>query len=320
MSAPLVVNTVDGAVWTRRDGSRDGEALYAPEKCGACPQFVMVTLTELAELGIVGSADVLPVPVLPEPLSSERDCLRAAFVEALDNAHHTHPCPEYGKPYWTGCVHYDEAGRVSGVGSCHNGRRADAVLAVRDAEVESLRARVAELEAERAKYVGREPTIAEEMAYLSRCIDSVLDLCDAAEAKGITSGGPFTVEAVRKAADGLVERRAYPPALPWAQLMDDEDLREFLGDLGGAVLDYYRSEPSVPDREVLISIEKVFAEWRLIAEAQHGHNTAPGPDAVTRVFSPVASLREPEGEHYQHVHHSYRVGHDLPETGGEGRG
>lgn len=97
----------------------------------------------------VEPAGALPMPVLPEPLSPERDRLRAAFVEALDNAHHTHPCPEYGKPYWTGCVHYDETGRVSGVGSCHNERRADAVLVVRDAEVESLRARVAELEAER---------------------------------------------------------------------------------------------------------------------------------------------------------------------------
>lgn len=26
--------------------------------------------------------------------------------------------------------------------------------------------------------------------------------------------------------------------------------------------------------------------------------------------------REPDGEHYQHAHHDYRVSHDLPETGG----
>lgn len=185
------------------------------------------------------------------------------------------------------------------------------------------------LEAERAKYVGAEPTIAEEMAYLSRCIDSVLDLCNAADAKGITSGGPFTVEAVRKAADGLVERRSYPPALPWAALMDDEDLREFLGDLGAAVLDYYRSEPSVPDREVLTSIEKACADWRLIAEAQHGHNTAPGPDAARQSFAERAAaesdparrtawrmLAEPGGGFDAYLRHPYRTGHDLPETGG----
>lgn len=71
MSAPLVVNTKDGTVWTRREGMRGGEALYAPEKCGTCPQFVMATLTELAEHGIVGSSDVLPVPVSPaqQPLA-----------------------------------------------------------------------------------------------------------------------------------------------------------------------------------------------------------------------------------------------------------
>ena len=101
------------------------------------------TAAAVRELG------ALPVPVGPEPQAPERDRLRAAFVAALANAHHTHPCPEYGHPNWTGCVHYDEAGRVVGVGSCHNERRADAVLTVRDTEMESLRARVAELEAER---------------------------------------------------------------------------------------------------------------------------------------------------------------------------
>jgi hypothetical protein len=71
VSAPLVVNTTDGTVWTRREGSRGGEALYAPEKCGQCPQFVMATLTELAEHGIAGSADVLPVPVGTAPLAPQ---------------------------------------------------------------------------------------------------------------------------------------------------------------------------------------------------------------------------------------------------------
>lgn len=190
-------------------------------------------------------------------------------------------------------------------------------------------ARVAELEAERKKYVGREPTVAEEMAYLSRCIDSVLDLCDKAEEQAKRWENPLPVPGwvakVREAADGLVERRSYPPALPWARLMDDEDLREFLGDLGAAVLDYYRSEPSVPDRDVLASIEKACADWRLIAEAQHGHNAAPGPDAPEMrslrealTGSPDRPGREPEGEFHNALHHTYRVGHDLPETGGEG--
>ncbi len=177
MSAPLVVNTVDGAVWTRREGSRDGEALYAPEKCGTCPQFVMVTLTELAELGIVGSADVLPVPGGPE-----------------------------------------------------------------------------------------------------------LEL-----------------------------------ALPWAHVMPDGDLGGFLDDLVSAALNRWRTDPDgpVPDRVTLADIERVCREWRTPGQ---GYRSDPEPeaipDAVTKVFSPVASLREPEGEHWAAVHHSYRVPRDLPETGG----
>lgn len=81
----------------------------------------------------------------PTGPSVEDTTLRAAFIKALSNAHRTHPCPEYGRPYWTGCVHYDDAGRVSGVGSCHSERRADAVLAVRDTEMERLRVELAEL-------------------------------------------------------------------------------------------------------------------------------------------------------------------------------
>jgi hypothetical protein len=81
VSAPLVVNTTDGTVWTRREGTRGGEALYAPEKCGTCPQFVMVTMTELAELGIAGSADVLPMPVGTEPQANE------PFVPQTERSH-----------------------------------------------------------------------------------------------------------------------------------------------------------------------------------------------------------------------------------------
>ena len=149
MSAPLVVNTTDGTCWTQRKATRDGEPLYALADCVRCPELVMATYAELAEHGIAGSTDALPVPMGPEP--SERDQLRAALIEALDNAHQTHPCPATGRPYWTSCVHFDEAGRMdhAATGSCHSERRADAVLAVRDVELERLQARVAELEAER---------------------------------------------------------------------------------------------------------------------------------------------------------------------------
>jgi hypothetical protein len=131
----------------------------------------------------------------------------------------------------------------------------------------------AQLLAERAKYVGAEPTIAEEMAYLSRCLDAVLELCDTATQAGITSGGPFTVDSVRNAAEGLGTRTTYPPAMPWAALMDDEDLHDFLGDLINAL------HADGPPLDVLTEVEKTCASHRVIAEAQHAHNTAPGPNA-----------------------------------------
>ncbi|MDX3398391.1 hypothetical protein [Streptomyces sp. ME01-18h] len=69
MSAPLVVNTRDGACWTRRAVTAGGIALYAPEAVKTCPEFVMATLEDLAAHGIVGSADALPMPVGPALVS-----------------------------------------------------------------------------------------------------------------------------------------------------------------------------------------------------------------------------------------------------------
>jgi hypothetical protein len=80
---PLVVNTSDGAVWMRRAVTRDGRGLYAVADAPACcPPFVMATLAELAEHGIAGSADALPVPVGPErrALSAKR----LAEIRSLD--------------------------------------------------------------------------------------------------------------------------------------------------------------------------------------------------------------------------------------------
>ncbi|MEU3282139.1 hypothetical protein [Streptomyces antibioticus] len=86
MSAPLVVNTADGAVWTRRGALRDGEALYAMAGVSDCPELVMATLAELAEHVIVGAADVLPVPVGG---ASEADRLRARVAELEAERHST---------------------------------------------------------------------------------------------------------------------------------------------------------------------------------------------------------------------------------------
>ncbi|MEV5659836.1 hypothetical protein [Streptomyces flaveolus] len=78
MRAPLAVNTADGTCWTRRGALRNGEALYAPEGVCSCPEFVMATLAELAEHGITGSLDALPMPtgastVVAGPSEAELD-------------------------------------------------------------------------------------------------------------------------------------------------------------------------------------------------------------------------------------------------------
>ena len=64
---PLVVNTRDGVVWQRRAVTAEGRGLYAVTGSCSCPEFLMATLAELAAHGIAGSADVLPMPVGPEP-------------------------------------------------------------------------------------------------------------------------------------------------------------------------------------------------------------------------------------------------------------
>ena len=86
----------------------------------------------------------------------------------------------------------------------------------------------------------------------------------------------------RLAADAH-QAEAYPLALPWALLMDQEDLREFLGDLAGA-LDgapaHMATEAGhVHTRRILDHLERICGTWRAIAETQHAHNTAPGPQA-----------------------------------------
>lgn len=103
---------------------------------------------------------------------------------------------------------------------------------------------------------------------------------------------------------------SYPPALPWARLMDHEDLADFLDELAAAAI------ANVDAGAALAEVEKACGTWRLIAEAQYGYNTAPGPDVMTRTFAPVQALRERPGEFEATLHHGYAKGRDLPETGG----
>jgi hypothetical protein len=239
----------------------------------------------------VESADVPPMPVGPEPqaLSVERLAEIAA-----------------------------ELGHVAQVAAEATGWRLEDYRAVRGAlhsarllvtEAGLLRARVAELEAER-----------DQLRQLPG-----LPLDKLAKALLLIETGP---------------------ALPWAHTMPDDDLHGFLGDLVSAAMGRWQSDPEVPDREVLAAVEKACADWRTPGQGYRSDPEEdgdactcppadrPGPHQVgcllaevpgpgerpvngfTAVFVPVASLREPEGEFYGLVHHDYRVSHDLPETGG----
>jgi hypothetical protein len=124
------------------------------------------------------------------------------------------------------------------------------------------------------------------MAYLSHCLHAVYDVCEEAVRQATRWENPLPipewVETVRAAADGLTERKSYPPALPWAHLMDEDDLAEFLRDITSTMLATTldaRLASRLPGHTELTALEKVCATWRLIAEAQHAHNTAEGPAA-----------------------------------------
>ncbi|NUQ95365.1 MAG: hypothetical protein HOY79_01950 [Streptomyces sp.] len=68
------------------------------------------------------------------------------------------------------------------------------------------------------------------------------------------------------------------PALPWAHAMDDDDLHGFLGDLVSAAMDRWRSEPDVPDREILANVEQVCANWRTPGQGLRGDEPATVPN------------------------------------------
>ncbi len=106
--------------------------------------------------------------------------------------------------------------------------------------------------------------------------------------------------------------QGYLPAMPWAALMDEEDLAEFLNELGEAAI------RSLDPRTALEEVERACGTWRLIAEAQHAHNTAPGPDAITQRIAPTQALQL-EDPHDSPLHSPRRIPHDLewPESGGQ---
>ncbi|MVO84130.1 hypothetical protein GPA10_04930 [Streptomyces sp. p1417] len=101
---PVAVNTRDGVAWLRRAVTVDGRALYAMDGAvmGA-PEFVLATLEDLAERGITGSADVLPMPVGPAP-QTLREADELAVFRALElgdvDGRVSASCGKPGHPTW----------------------------------------------------------------------------------------------------------------------------------------------------------------------------------------------------------------------------
>lgn len=74
--APLSVTLRDGSVWERRGVDRQGAGLYALEGSVAeCPDVVLASLAELAEIGIrpvAGAASYTPADAAAEALAERR--------------------------------------------------------------------------------------------------------------------------------------------------------------------------------------------------------------------------------------------------------
>lgn len=149
-------------------------------------------------------------------------------------------------------------------------------------QLAAARDHVTELETKLAKYVGMEPTVAEEMAYLSRCFFAVHEVCDEAEQGAARWKDPLPVPewvaVVRAAASG--ERDTTPAALPWAHAMDDGDLSMFLDDLVSAAMGRWRSDPDIPNRTVLADIEKACTDWREPRKGLRSDDAGAGADGT----------------------------------------
>jgi hypothetical protein len=90
------------------------------------------------------------------------------------------------------------------------------------------RDRIAELEDTLTKYVGVEPTVAKELAYVGRCLDAVYAVCDAAEKQATRWENPLPtpewVVLIRNAADGVtVNAPALPPVSKQRQAEDPHE-------------------------------------------------------------------------------------------------
>ncbi|MFD4475947.1 hypothetical protein ACFWPU_07510 [Streptomyces sp. NPDC058471] len=163
---------------------------------------------------------------------------------------------------------------------------ADAAVNVADADHAELRARVAELEAEATTQRRKGFQVAIDVMRQGKLPMSVEVLEAQLELEALDCPEP--------------EKRpagAYPPALPWAARMDDEDLAGFLAELEHAI-----ATPGATPTEALAEVERACGTFRLTAEAQHAHNTAPGCDHqwVTALDGDDQPARDAAGNTWEH--------------------
>ncbi|MFF5589681.1 hypothetical protein [Streptomyces hygroscopicus] len=107
-------------------------------------------------------------------------------------------------------------------------------------ELERLRSRVAELEAERQT----------------------------------TNAALADVTVALRAAESAQTPGGYAPVFPWAKWLDEEDLPAFLDELAAAAI------LNASSARRLAEVEQTCASWRPIAESFRAHLTAPGPNCT----------------------------------------
>jgi hypothetical protein len=341
---PLVVNTADGSCWTRRAVTSDGRGLYAlAGSVAEVPDEVLVSLADLAELGITGSAFALPVPVGPvlrSELDQARDdvmgaCL-ARWEEEQENARLRLALASARRGRSRLRARVSELEYVAPSPSCTRCYGADAVRFVAQGgatapcpvcgplEVERLQARVAELEAQHER----------------RRVRLVALQNDALNMRGALSPNGEERKVPMPMGDTLA------PAVEWlinrvAELeLERHPTNEALDDAVQA-LRAKQDEPAAPYVSRLLPPRDAVCarpECGHSGEEHHHGDTkcwahlpkkhgdpiticgcsgfveGPSADRLTAFFVPVASLRE--DSHDGPLHHSYRVSRELPESGG----
>jgi hypothetical protein len=283
----------------------DGRGLYAlAGSVAEVPDEVLVSLADLAELGITGSAFALPVPVGPvlrSELDQARDDVMGACLARWEEEQ-------------------ENARLRLALASAKRGRS-------------QLRAKVAELTAGVAWRDAERDRWADVHSLVERAIDkgwSAVDTIDLEDALGPEAAAPS--QAVSKDEPAESEppriRKHHPDCAAVHQAgapctcppdFTGEDPDDLAHEDGCTCPDTGRGEPHDVDcpladapgpyDAVMPAAGSGSPEMRELRAALTG-----SPDAITRQIAPLQALRE--DPHDSPLHHDWRLGRDLPETGG----